>query len=565
MSRPPSPRSRISIDWIVLLLVALGAAVPASGQGGAVPLACPVGPIELLSGTSVQTGACTIHGDVTLGGSAVLVIDQAHFVLDGNLWLRGDAQLVVQASAFTIEQHGVLEHRIEARDRARIDFVGSVVSTNRSTPGASFASQYLGYDQSVLRVVNCQILLPDSWLLADLYGHAIVHTTQSKNFPSEIYPHEDATVLIEGEIADHRVWLEFVEGAKAVIAEIPDAASPFSFDFGRETAGVVNVGYQVKVIGGIATFGIASHPGSDVTLSHNVGPVAIAYFVTDPNATEPLTGLHPGLRNATFTHQGRVLRLVEANLEGFAWQIYAASPGATTPGTVPIADSVLNELAALDGGRFSVTNSVLQWAVIAALGPRSAIDILGSTINSQSIVAAKDAVIHIDSSDIFGSAVEARDDAVVLLTNSRLGQNVCHPLCLPLCPSFADGGCNWFLEAGAEMSLEAADRALIVAAGIDAPAGAIPIGSSHAFIGDAFATVAPGATAGLEYDLRWRNASTGAAGVIATNGLGPKRGELLGTLATAGLAAGDYFAILELRIAGAPAVTVARPFRLSMP
>jgi len=197
---------------------------------------------------------------------------------------------------------------------------------------------------------------------------------------------------------------------------------------------------------------------------------------------------------------------------------------------VPIADSVLNELAALDGGRFSVTNSVLQWAVIAALGPRSAIDILGSTINSQSIVAAKDAVIHIDSSDIFGSAVEARDDAVVLLTNSRLGQNVCHPLCLPLCPSFADGGCNWFLEAGAEMSLEAADRALIVAAGIDAPAGAIPIGASHAFIGDAFATVAPGATAGLEYDLRWRNASTGAAGVIATNGLGPKRGELLGTL-----------------------------------
>jgi len=115
------------------------------------------------------------------------------------------------------------------------------------------------------------------------------------------------------------------------------------------------------------------------------------------------------------------------------------------------------------------------------------------------------------------------------------------------------------------MSLEAADRALIVAAGIDAPAGAIPIGASHAFIGDAFATVAPGATAGLEYDLRWRNASTGAAGVIATNGLGPKRGELLGTLATAGLAAGDYFAILELRIAGAPAVTVARPFRLAMP
>jgi hypothetical protein len=564
MNRPPSPRRRLSSAGLVLL-AALCAAASARAQGGAVPFGCPAGPIELLSGTSVQTGACTIRGDLTLGGNALLVIDRAHFVLDGNLSLRGDARLVVQASAFTIDQDAVLERRIEARDRARIDFVGSVVSTNRSTPGASFASQYLGYDQSVLRIVNSQILLPDSWLLADLHGNATVHTTQSTNLPSEIYPHDAATVLIEGANADHRVWLEFVAGAKAVITEIPDAASPFSFAFGRETAGVVNVGYQVKVIGGIATFGLASHPGSDVTLSHNIGPVAIAYFVTDPNATEPLTGFHPGLRNATFTHQGRVLRLVEANLEGFAWQIYAASPGATTPGTVPIADSVLNEIAALGGGRVSVTNSVLQWAVIAALGPRSAIDITGSTINSQSIVAAEDAVIHIDSSDIFGSAVQARDDAVVLLTNTRLGRNVCHALCLPLCPSFANGGCNWFLDSGADMSLEAADRAMIVAAGIDAPAGAISIGANHAFTGDALAIVAPGATASLDYDLRWRNAGTGAGGVIATNGRGPKRGELLGTLATSGFAAGDYFAILALRIGGAPAVTVVRPFKLAAP
>jgi len=361
------------------------------------------------------------------------------------------------------------------------------------------------------------------------------------------------------------VWLEFFDGARAVISDIPSPASVFSYDFGRETGGVVKVGYQVKVVGGIATFGVASHPGSDVTIQRNVGPVAMAYFVENPTATESLTGFNPGIRNATFTQQGRVLRLVDANLEPFAWQIYGSAAGAPTPGTIPIANSVLNEIVALDGGRFSVTNTVLQWAVLAALGTGSAIDVTGSTINSQSIVAAKNAVIHIDSSAIFGSAVQARDDAVVLFTNSNLGQNVCHALCLPVCPASANGGCNWFLDPSAEMSLTAADRAMIVAAGIDAPAAPIPVGTRQAFTGDALAVVPPGATAAVDYDLRWKNASTGAGGVVVTGGKGPKRGETLGTLDTTGFATGDYYAILELRIAGAIAATVVRPFQVAAP
>jgi hypothetical protein len=136
---------------------------------------------------------------------------------------------------------------------------------------------------------------------------------------------------------------------------------------------------------------------------------------------------------------------------------------------------------------------------------------------------------------------------------------------LPVCPSFGGGACNWFNDVGVLPAFEVRDSAKIVALAIDSQAASIPIGSRHAFTGDAFVEVAPIVSVAATYDLRYLSTATGAGARIVRDALAPKRGETLGTLDTTGLAAGDYYAILELRIGANLAGAVVRPFKLVAP
>ncbi len=530
-----------------------------------VEIDCPAGSLDLGAGSFVLRTSCLFEGDIRLSGTASLVIERTDVVVDGDILLSGDSQLVVRAAAVIIDNHHVLEHRLEARDRARLFFVASILSTNRSTPGSSYASQFVGYDRSVFYILDSKIFLPDSWLLADVRGGAAVHTIQSTNFPSEIYPHEQSTVVIEGDKSDHRVWLEFSPGSEALIEELPGRAAPVTFSFGRNTPGLLNVGYQVEIVDGIVSFGIASHPSSRVTLRQTEAPVTIGYYFWNVDTPQVLSGIGPLTRDVSLTHQNRLLSLDDASLDSFAWQVYAASPASSSPQPVHIARSTLNEIAALDNGRVSVSESLIQWAVIGALGPGSRIEITGSTINAQSVVTGADGVVHIDSSEIFGSIFQADGDSTILLSNNRLESNVCHTLCLPVCPSPENGGfeggrCNPFNRPGADSTFTAFDRAAIVVLGVDPVEDAIAPGASHEFIGDAFVVLAPGTTRSYSYELRYRELATSNELVLVANGQGPRRGEPLGMLDTTGLAAGNYLAILELALDGAPVGVVTRPF-----
>jgi hypothetical protein len=555
------PRRRI---FALLLLLGFLSARTAHAQTTQLP--CPAGSINLQTEIHFINQPCDFDGDIVLGGTATLVVLQTTLVVDGDILLSGSARLIVSGAMLTLDNHFVFDHRIESHDNAQIHFINSILKTNASSPGHSLASQYIGRDQSVLVTQSSGVLMPDSWLLGDVRGTAAVHAIGS-NFPSEIYPHERATVILQGPTTTSRVWLEFLSGSESLIEHLPNELAPFDWSFGRNTPGLTNVGYQVEIIGAQPTIGVSSHPGSHVTFRDTDAALAIGYFLSDPASPELISGVGPLSNNVVLDHQGRLFELDNATIFEFAWQIYAANPTAVLVQPVIVYQSIVNEIAAMDRGLVAVDACLMQWAVIAAVGPGSKIEINNSVINSQSIIAATDAIVHIDSSEIFGSLVEATDSASVLFSNVKFSPNICHALCLPACSSAQAGGspesrCNPFNPAGGASVFKAGGRATIAALGlqpIDAP---VTKGSVLDLRGDLFLYTGPDATHTYSYTLRYNQIGTTVFPTIVANAQGPKRGASLGILNTSNLAAGNYQAILELHVDGTLQATVTRPFTL---
>ena len=550
----------VAVSAFVLTMTA----APANAQP--TQLTCPSGSVNLQSGTYFINQPCVLNGDIVLGGAATLVVMQTSLVVDGDIALSESARLIVSSAVLTLDNHFVFEHRIESRGSSQIHFIDSVLKTNMSSPGHSLASQYIARDQSILVARNSGVLLPDSWLLGDFHGSATVHAIES-NFPSEIYPHESATVILEGAATNSRVWLEFLGGSESLIERLPDESTPFDWSFGRRTPAITNVAYHVEIIQAIPTIGIASHPGSRVTLRDTDAPVAIGYFLNDLETPQHIVGVGPLSRDVLLEHQGRRFELDNANLFEFAWQIYTGNPNVLQPQPVVLHQSLINEIAALQRGRVAVDACLLQWAVIGAIGPGSNIQIAGSTINSQSIIASSDGTIHIDSSEIFGSLVEATDDALILFSNVRFSPNICHSLCLPACASITNGGfegdrCNPFNPAGGQSVFRASDRATIAALGLQPIAGPLTVGETHNFRGDLFVFTGPDVEHTYSYTLRYQRIDAAIAGTIVADGQSPKRDESLGLLDTSNLPPGDYVAVLELHRDGAAMASVTREFRL---
>ena len=550
--------------WLAL------SAVISPAQAGPTPLGCAPGNVTLQAGIYLVNTPCTLRGDVVLSGDATLVVLETNLVIDGNVLLSDNARLIVSNARLSLDNHFVFEHRIESRGHAQIHFIDAALGTNLSSPGHSLASQYIAHDQSVMFVRNSGVLLPDSWLLGDLHDEAAVHAVNALNFPSEIYPHDRATVILEGNTTNARVWLEFLAGTTSVIDTLPNEKAPFDWSFGRNTPGMTNVGYQVEVLHAMPTVGVASHPGSQVTLRNTEAPIAIGYFLRDLASPQVLSGLGPFSHDVLLQHQGRRFELVNANIFEFAWQIYSANPSVATPQPVIVDHSMVNEIAALERGQVAVNESLLQWAVVAAIGAGSRIEIANSTINSQSIIAAQDGFIHIDGSAVYGSLVEATDDANILFSNARFEPNVCHALCLPACASPQNGGfegdrCNPFNPAGGTAEFRAENRAVIAALGLRPVAGTVTIGTPLDLVGDLFVYVGPEIAHTYRYTLSYQQVGGAIGGTILADGRGPVRAGSLGVLQTAGLPAGNYTATLDLRRDGDTIASITRNFRLTTP
>ena len=539
---------------------------PASTAAAAKPFPCPApgSAIDLATGDWALRGDCSVTG-ITLRGDAQLWAEGLTLTVNGHVLLEQNAGLHIIGGSFTLANHTVFEHRIQAKGNALFDIRDAKMSTNAGFAG-NLTSNYEGSDETRLHIENVQIDQTVSWLLVNLHDRARLETKDSPNFPNEIYPTDSSTVRIEGARSAHGVWLYFLPGSSAVLDNLP-ASHPYTFSFGRNTPGVTGIGYQVDVVEGNAGFGIFSFPRSKVTVRNNPTNVGLNYLFADVTSPETLTGLQGGRQTGTYRNQGRMLALENVELPPFGWQVYSANDGIPLESVAPVnvTDSLINEMGAMKQGRFKVEHVQFAFALIAAIGPSSLVYVRDSVINSQTILGDSDGVVKIEDSEIYGSLVQATGSSRIVLLNNALRTNERHPKCVPLLPSM-DGSpptrCNPFNPAR-EVQFVARGQGAVLVAGIDPITTAIKLGSTYTFVGDAIVRTPDDKP--YTYNLRYRQMSAPTFNAIATDATGPKRAQPLGQLDTTGLAPGDYVVELKLMAPDLEPVTVRRPFTITVP
>ena len=166
------------------------------------------------------------------------------------------------------------------------------------------------------------------------------------------------------------------------------------------------MGWSLEVDDAQLGLGIEIKPTSRLVIQGNggrapaTGELKISYYVV--GSRETLDGLKSGLQNGKVSDQ---LTLNEVQLGPIAWQIYAGDNADLT-----IKNSTINEIGIFGrNAKVEVENSVLQLAVLGALGPDSSLEIRNSEIWNQSIEAANKGRVTIADSKIFGALFRTRD------------------------------------------------------------------------------------------------------------------------------------------------------------
>jgi hypothetical protein len=351
-------------------------------------------------------------------------------------------------------------------------------------------------------------------------------------------------MTITGANSGHGIWLEFLDGQRGVLDHLPDPHQGlFDLSFGRDTPAITNVGYQLDVKQGRVGLSILSNPRSEVTVSDNLGPITVGFQFDGPAAGE-LQGLPapgPGTPvSLAFEHQGRKLTLKNALLNRYAWQIY----GTRADAPVRISNSVINELGAAEGGRFEVRASRFQFAILGAVGPASEVRVLGSDIESQSILGQSTGLMRIEESVIHGAVVQATGSSRILLVNNELKENIDNP----------------FNGKGLPVRYITQDDGLIVVLGLKT-LDAQTRGTGVAIVGDVAVKGKRAEGSPLSYELDYALAGSSEFTPIS-KGNGEVFGKTLGSLETAGLAPGNYVIRLRTALPGGAKIEVGRPLEL---
>jgi hypothetical protein len=510
---------------------------------GPEPLPCPTAALTLTTGRHVLRTDCTIKGDVTIVGTATLTADHVHLVIDGNLALSGDGGLKVSGGTLTIANRWVMQHSIAARDRARLEMIDATLETNAGEMDTNLASSYRGSGDSLLRFVGTRLHGKKNWLLADFFDRARLESVDSDTVPTEVSPHDAATVTIRGRDTQAMLWLEFRPGFRGLLQNLPSHDRPYSFTFGRNTPALTNVGYQVEVLDARARIGVNSHPRSDLTIRDNVGPVTIGFWLDGSDEPEVVSGLeadaaHPITR--TVTHQGRTLRLERVTLNPYAWQLYVGPPRPKSATPMQIERSTINELGVFADTPVVVRDTHVQWAIIGATSARGDVTILSSSIDAQAVIVENDGIVRIEDSTIYGSILQARGRSTIALLNSKLEGNRSNPS----------------IPGKALPTLKPADQARIVVLDLRPVSRPHHAGATTPLEGEAYVRTVDG-TSAAPYALAYRAVGSTATTAIPTPNA-PAHG-ILGSLPPTLGEPGSYEAILEVTIGGST-YRASRPF-----
>jgi hypothetical protein len=367
-----------------------------------------------VSGSVTLYADCTIGGDLTVTGSAALHFDYSgrnggRLVVNGNIIVQDHATLLIQGrsdrrAVFVVHNEFSQQHSMTSTDDSTIKLDHVEFHTQKSVD-RNKGSVYMSYEargRSSLEVTDSTLVVEEAWLLANVNDSAKVALTDVQGVPTEIYVHDSSVVRIIGNRTKTGVWLD-AGGTKGSL-KLPDTNGPFSWQIGAGTG--LDVGWSLKVEDAQPGIGIEVKPASQLTIIGNgtrapvTGELKVAYYVV--NSRELLDGLKAGMQNRKINDR---LTLENVQLGPIAWQIYAGDSADLT-----IKSSTINEIGIFgQNAKVRVERSVLQLAVLAALGPGSSLEILDSEIWNQAVEVANKGRVSITDSKVYGTLFHARD------------------------------------------------------------------------------------------------------------------------------------------------------------
>jgi hypothetical protein len=403
----------IVMAWLGNFLPPLSAQALAQSAGG-----CPTSGITSSTGAINLTSNCQVNGNIILSGTASLTMTGATLTVSGNIVLNDQAMLTVTNGTLAFPQTYNRQYSVYLDNNSQLTLSSSTVITN-GTSANNFYVTIIAFNASSVSVQNSTLSANNNWLLGFFYDQSNLSVSASQNVPTEIYPADSSTISVTSNSTFATLYISFLSGSNGTI-NVPqyDTDGYFNFNFGGDTGFT----YSVSMTDSKCRLGLASYPGSTMTVNGdgtsgtNDVELIFGYYISNNTAPVSLNGLVVG-SNVTrqFTDQGRTLSLNNVNLNPLTWEVYVSQSNGFP---VTISNSTINELGVLTGGLVNISNSTLQLAETASLGPGSQLNIMSSDIWSSAIEALSGGQMTIANSQIHGNFIIALDTGSTITMSS---------------------------------------------------------------------------------------------------------------------------------------------------
>jgi hypothetical protein len=372
---------------------------------------CNSGPVTIATHT-VITGGCIIDGDLTILNNGALNVDLTGaagqtFVVRGNILLKGNAMLWVHAAPgstvaqFIVSSSYKGQRTITTADNSRVQLENIKFSAQESNTASagSFDVNYNAYDHSALYVYKSWLDTRVSWILCNLHNKSSLTGYEPNEVPTETYLQDSAQVALHGPGTKAGLWLNF-ESITGILNLPPNQSQPFTWKTGRG-AGGLNTQWSVEIDTAQVGLGVQIFPSTKMTINGagfpGTGELKVALLFS--NNADTVKNLKVGLQKATVADgPNGWVSLNNVNLGPVAWQLYALMNE-----NLYIKQSIVNEIGIAGPSQVVVDSSLLQLAVLGAVGLGSKMTINNSEIWNQYINAANNSTITLNNCDVTGS------------------------------------------------------------------------------------------------------------------------------------------------------------------
>ena len=385
---------------------------------------CSSGP-QTITTTVIVTEPCTITGEVVIQSGGTLFVNYRGFpghrlIISGDLHITGNGQFFFAGGVLEFQQDFRQHREITTLDQARLVVSDAEVVTSQNAESKFMYYFARGSSQAIF--MNSRLDPAMNWLIAQVHDSSTLRVSGSELVPTEIYVRGKSSVSVQSSTGIG-CWMELDRDSSGRI-ELPVQTNSiaqlvrYSFRWGRESAIVNGIEWQLDILDSSVNLGIESNPGSSFHIVGVGAPLGgelkLSYSITE--GTHVFSNLGTGLVNMAIDGGRLILENIQLGL--VSWQIYVRNAD------VLITDSVLNEVGVDSNARVRVENSVMQLAQLASLGSGSVLEISGSQMYNQGVDVMGNGRLLVENSAIYGSSFRTYDaEAVVQIIDGAFLTN----------------------------------------------------------------------------------------------------------------------------------------------